>query len=228
MSSCAILFVKHPVPGQVKTRLQPRLGAAAAARLYRAFVLDSAETLAAVRADRRVVAFAPASAREETARLLSGAGTFEYVPQPEGGLGMRLEEMMWAGFACGADRVVIIGSDSPSLPAEAVEDALELLRTKALVLGPSIDGGYYLVGQSRPCGGIFRGIAWSTGAVLGQTLAALPPGAELGLLPPHYDVDTPAAAAFLRVHLEALHRAGEHRGHHSLEVLRGLDLPLPS
>ena len=198
MCSCAILFVKNPVPGQVKTRLQPRVCAAAAAELCRAFALDSAETLAATRVDRRVVAYAPAAAREDVIGLLAEQGPFDFVPQPEGNLGERMERLMRESLEGGAGRTIILGSDCPSLPPAMVEQALELLRTRALVLGPSTDGGYYLIGQSRPLGEVFRGVSWSTGAVLDQTLASLAPGLELG------------------------------RGRRSLKVLRGLDLPVSS
>ena len=133
--------------------------------------------------------------------------------------------MQWA-FARGAERVVLVGSDSPSLPAAYLDEGLALLREKEVVLGPSMDGGYYLVGRRKGESRIFQDVNWSTGMVLGQTLARL--GTQtLGLLPPWYDVDTPAEAGFLKVHLEALARAGSTQGQHSLAVLRDLALPLP-
>ena len=118
--------------------------------------------------------------------------------------------MQWA-FARGAERVVLVGSDSPSLPAAYIDEGLALLREKEVVLGPSMDGGYYLVGRRKGESRIFQDVAWSTGMVLEQTLARL--GTQtLGLLPPWYDVDTPADAGFLKVHLEALARAGSTQG----------------
>lgn len=227
MSNCAILFAKNPEPGKVKTRLQSHLSAEQAARLYRAFVLDCATALASSRADIKVVAYAPAAAADGLRELLAAVGSFEFVAQPETDLGGRMEALMQWGFAQGAERVVLIGSDSPSLPAEYIDRGLDLLREKEVVLGPSTDGGYCLVGRRRGESRIFAEVEWSTGAVLEQTLARL--GAQtLGLLPPWYDVDTPPEAGFLKVHLEALLQAGDTQGRYSLEILRQLSLPEPS
>ena len=226
MSTCAVLFAKKPAPGAVKTRLQRLVSAHDAARLYEAMLLDCATVLHATQAATKVVAFAPADAEEALRTLLAPIGTFEYVPQPEGDLGQRMEGLMQWAFAQKAERVVLVGSDSPSLPVEYIDEGLALLREKEVVLGPSTDGGYYLVGRRKGESRIFQDVAWSTGMVLEQTLARL--GTQkLGLLPPWYDVDTPAEAGFLKVHLEALARAGSPLGQHSLAVLRDLVLPLP-
>ena len=218
MSTCAVLFAKEPTPGEVKTRLRSHLSAHDAARLYEAMLLDCATALHATKAATKVVAFTPAHAEEALRTLLTPIGTFEYVPQPEGDLGQRMEGLMQWAFARGAERVVLVGSDSPSLPAAYIDEGLALLREKGVVLGPSTDGGYYLVGRRKGESRIFQDVAWSTGMVLEQTL---------GLLPPWYDVDTPADAGFLKVHLEALARSGSTQGQHSLAVLRDLALPLP-
>ena len=226
MSTCAVLFAKKPTPGAVKTRLQSHLRAYDAARLYEALLLDCATVLHATQAALKVVAFAPAHAEDALYSLLAPIGTFEYVPQPKGDLGQRMEGLMQWAFARGAERVVLVGSDSPSLPAAYIDEGLVLLREKEVVLGPSTDGGYYLVGRRNGESRIFQDVAWSTGMVLEQTLTRL--GTQtLGLLPPWYDVDTPADAGFLKVHLEALARAGNTQGQHSLAVLRDLSLPLP-
>lgn len=226
MPTCAVLFAKKPAPGAVKTRLHSHLSASQAARLYEALLLDCATVLAATEADAKVVAFAPAHAENALRALLARIGRFEYVPQIEADLGQRMEALMQWAFAQGAERVVLVGSDSPSLPAAYIDEGLALLREREVVLGPSTDGGYYLVGRQRGDSRIFQDVAWSTGMVLEQTLARL--GTQtLGLLPPWYDVDTPAEAGFLKVHLEALARAGRAQGRHSLAVLRDLALPRP-
>ena len=226
MSTCAVLFAKKPVPGTVKTRLQSHLSASEATRLYEAMLLDCATALHETQAAAKVVAFTPAHAEDALRTLLAPIGTFEYVPQPEGDLGQRMESLMQWAFARGAERVVLIGSDSPSLPARYIDEGIVLLHEKEVVLGPSTDGGYYLVGRRKGESRIFQDVAWSTGMVFEQTLARL--GTQtLGLLPPWYDVDTPAEAGFLKVHLEALARAGSTQGQHSLAVLRDLVLPLP-
>ena len=225
MSTCAVLFAKKPVPGTVKTRLQSHLSASEATRLYEAMLLDCATALHETQAAAKVVAFAPAHAEDALHTLLAPIGTFEYVPQPEGELGQRMESLMQWAFTR-AERVVLVGSDSPSLPASYIDEGIALLHEKEVVLGPSTDGGYYLVGRQKGESRIFQDVAWSTGMVFEQTLARL--GTQtLGLLPPWYDVDTPAEAGFLKVHLEALARAGSTQGQHSLAVLRDLVLPLP-
>ncbi len=224
--TCAILFVKEPCPGKVKTRLHGCCSPQQAAALYRAFIQDSATILAASAAVLKVVAYAPVTAAAAIRRLLN-PDKFEFIPQPEADLGGRMDRLLHWSMGRGARRTVIIGSDSPSLPPAYIDQALELLKEHEVVLGPSTDGGYYLVGQSSPNGAIFVDIDWSTGRVLEQTLDKVGTR-SLGLLPPWYDVDTPPEAGFLRVHLEALQRAGSPRGRHTLPLLRKLDLPPPS
>ena len=223
MSTCAVLFAKKPAPGAVKTRLQSHLSDHDAARLYEAMLLDCATALHGTEAAAKVVAFTPADAEDALRALLDPIGVFEYAPQPDGDLGKRMEGLMQWAFARGAERVVLVGSDSPSLPASYIDEGLALLREKEVVLGPSMDGGYYLVGRRKGESRIFQDVAWSTGMVLRQTLERL--GTQtLGLLPPWYDVDTPEDAEFLKVHLEILTRADSTQGQHSLAVLRGLKL----
>ncbi len=227
MNTCAILFVKNPELGKVKTRLHSHLSAREATGLYRAFLLDSAETLAASQARQKVIAYAPGDAGGALETLLTSLGPFVYKPQPEGDLGVRLESLVQWSFGQGAERTVVLGSDSPSLPVEYIDRGLELLKERDIVLGPSTDGGYYLVGQRRGESRIFSDMNWSTGEVLAETLERL--GEQsLALLPPWYDVDTPTEAAFLRIHLQALKRAETTVARHSLALLQTMELPSPS
>ena len=149
------IFAKFPAPGAVKTRLggPPERGAEVA----RAFLLDVLERTAAVDAER-VVVFAPADAREGMARLVGPAVAL--VPQSAGDLGERLGRFIGDRLDAGADRVVVIGTDSPTLPPALIARAFEELARADLVLGPATDGGYYLVGCRRRLP-IFDGIAWS-------------------------------------------------------------------
>ena len=230
MSTCAILFVKSPVSGAVKTRLQPQLSADEAATLYRAFVRDCAESLAKTSAQRKLIAYTPASARPAIEDLLGGSNTGSLAPQSDGDLGARMDHMMRQSFSEGSERTVIVGSDTPSLPASTIDAGLQLLCESDLVLGPCLDGGYYLIGQRQPDSSVFEGIDWSTGQVLQQTLEAAEAARHLNvrLLPPWYDVDTAADAALLRLHLRAMELSGQLRGTHSLPILEGLELPHPS
>ena len=228
-----MLLAREPVPGRVKTRLQPRLSAGQAAELYTAFLRDGAAALAASKACRKIVAVEPGEGEPSVRALLGGHPGLSFEGQRGGSLGERMEALGRRAVAAGCERVVLLGSDSPSLPASFIDEALERLIAADVVIGPSADGGYYLIGlrgDALPAAApvVFHGIEWSTGRVLEQTLKALPRALRLSLMPPWYDVDVPEEAALLRVHLEALARAGdESTGRHSRAALRGLDLPPP-
>ncbi len=207
MPTCGVLFAKKPEPGKVKTRLQTHCSSKEAAELYRAFVLDCATTLAESRAERKVVAYAPDDAGEPMEELLSEIDRFEMIAQPDLDLGGRMKQVAQWSFASGATRTVIIGSDSPSLPVSHIDQALDLLQERDVVLGPSTDGGYYLVGLRAGETRIFTDVEWSTGRVLEQTLDRL--GTQsLGLLPPWYDVDSAESVIALTGHLAALEQSG--------------------
>ena len=226
MSTCIILFAKAPWPGKVKTRLHGCCTPAEAAALYRGFLLDSAALLRVSGAQLKVVACEPPAAQEELAGLLGREGLV-FVPQPQTDLGGRLSQLFAWAFGQGMERMLALGSDSPSLPAGCLDEALQLLSEREVVIGPSTNGGYYLIGLRQPAPELFADIAWSTGQVLAQTIERMG-SRSLGLLPIWYDVDTPQDAGLLRVHLEALALAGEPAGRHTWQTLKNLKLPLPS
>jgi rSAM/selenodomain-associated transferase 1 len=178
-------MAKHPAPGQVKTRLAAAIGAAAACALYRAFVLDLAERL---RALPYPVTWAYWPAEAPFPALLPGA---RCRPQEGHDLGERMARAMAAEFTDGAGAVLVVGADTPHLPAERVTEAVNALTAGAdVVLGPAADGGYYLIGLRAPAAGLFAGITWGGPGVLAATLARagclrLRPH----LLAPTFDVD---------------------------------------
>ena len=185
--NCFGIFVKYWEPGQVKTRLAAGLGNAAASEIYRHFVWTLVQRFRRC-ADARVLCFTPAEQAKAFAEL-AGADWIAK-PQATGDLGARMTSFFDSCFQNGADRVVLIGSDSPTMPAEHIESAFRLLHEADVALGPTEDGGYYLVGASRNVAGIFEDIDWSTERVWEQTVARL---GELRLsyeaLPQWYDVD---------------------------------------
>jgi rSAM/selenodomain-associated transferase 1 len=129
--------------------------------------------------------------------------------QAEGDLGARLSAFFDGEFEEGATRVVAIGSDSPTLDPTLVISAFLCLESRDVVLGPSTDGGYYLVGCRPPMPPIFEGIPWSTPHVLAQTIDRLKDTRlSLSVLPPWYDVDTPDDLQVLAGHLRAMRRSG--------------------
>jgi rSAM/selenodomain-associated transferase 1 len=209
------IFGKQPVPGQVKTRLAAGLGDDAAAAIHEAMLFDTVETWSSesilTAGGRRVLVYAPADAGPWFDARVPEA--FALQPQVEGDLGIRMREFFAGEFEDGASRVVLIGSDSPTLDPTLVITAFLCLEGRDVVLGPSTDGGYYLVGARGSAPPIFAGIAWSGPSVLGQTIDRLrDTGLSLAVLPPWYDVDTLEAWRMLAGHVRALRRAGLNPG----------------
>jgi uncharacterized protein len=217
------LFAKEPRPGAVKTRLGPGPAPDWGARVARAFLLDALTRFSTV-ADCRVLVFAPAGAGQEFAALTQGR--FELAPQGDGDLGQRMSRFIAGRLEAGAEAVVLVGADSPTLPVAWVEQAFDELRRADVVLGPALDGGYYLIGCGRRVPPVFDGVAWSTSRVLADTMARLTdPSWRLALLPPWYDVDTPDDWVLLRGHVAALRRAGVDPGAPHTEALLGENYP---
>lgn len=190
------VFCKVPVPGKVKTRLCPPLTAEQACDLYAAFLRDLFGRLAKSKKTGATVFFS-GGAREELNGMVPDR--YELVPQVEGNLGDRLVAAFSELLGGGTHAAVIIGSDSPDLPLPYLKRAFVKLKHKDVVLGPSFDGGYYLVGSRAPHPDLFSGIAWGGRGVFGQTVERVrDAGLSLALLPMWYDVDTPESLGLLR------------------------------
>jgi rSAM/selenodomain-associated transferase 1 len=184
------VMAKRPHAGEVKTRLCPPLTPDEAAELARCFLLDTLDRIRRVPDIERFLAFAPPDA-ERFFRSQAG-GAFSLLPQQGSDLGERLADVSEALLAAGYPAVTIVGTDSPTLPDGVLHEAHAVLGRDGadLVLGPTEDGGYYLIGLRRPSRVLFEGIAWSTEAVLRQTLAkAEAAGLRTHILPAWYDVD---------------------------------------
>jgi rSAM/selenodomain-associated transferase 1 len=200
------VFAKRPGPGQVKTRLAAETSPAWAAGVAAAFLLDVVRRLSSV-AVRRVLAYTPADAEPYFAEI--SQGRFELAVQADGDLGRRMATFFAGQLDAGARRVVLLGTDSPTLPLAYVEQAFRELERADVVLGPATDGGYYLVGCGPRLPPIFEGLTWGSGGVLADTVASLAdPSWRLALLPPWYDVDSFADWQVLLGHVQALRRAG--------------------
>jgi rSAM/selenodomain-associated transferase 1 len=183
--------VKYPEPGKVKTRLEPFLGSDCAARLYECFVLDLLETLKGTGFALRIV-YDPPEKREEIA-LLFGEH-YDYRPQEGADLGERMKNAFLSCFAEGVTAAVLLGSDLPDLSAIVLEEAFSALEDSDGVLGPSVDGGYYLVGFRKKgfCPAVFDGIPWSTERVFPESVSRFHEARRtVALLPPARDLDTP-------------------------------------
>lgn len=187
------LFVmaKDPKAGRVKTRLCPPLTPDQAARLYQCFLSDVLDLVAAVPGVDPAVAFSPREAHGEFTRLASGR--FQLIPQEGTDLGARLENTFHVLFRQGYERVAAVSTDSPDLPVEYLRDAFARLEEGSVVLGPCPDGGYYLIGLSRPFPTLFRDMPWSTERVVPETeTRARHLGVSVSRLPEWHDVDTAA------------------------------------
>ena len=194
-----VLFAKAPIPGQVKTRLCPPLTDDEAASLHGSFVLDALErsAQAAIRGVAkqapkfdRFVACSPSS-EHVFFKILEERHGVRLIDQMGDDLGERMEHALADMFRIGYQRSILVGTDLPALPASVYEDAFGLLTRHDLVLGPSLDGGYYLIGLSRTAPELFRQIPWSTPDVLTLTQTkAHALGLSVALLEPQRDVDT--------------------------------------
>jgi uncharacterized protein len=164
-----IVLAKEPRPGLVKTRLASEAGwtPERAAAVAEAFARDTLRVCSKVRGARLVIGYTPADAEGWFRDVAPHA---ELVPQVEGDLGARIDAAFAVAFESGAAAAVAIGSDTPHLSPEAIDEAFRRLGEADVVLGPARDGGYYLIGLRARRPALFHGIAWSTSGVLAATL----------------------------------------------------------
>lgn len=183
-----ILFGRYPVPGYTKTRLIPLLGRLGAADLQRRLTEQTLSVLMHPSQAPVEMAYCDAN-RRQMRRWLNGAG-IRFYPQPEGDLGRRMQAVMTQAFDQGAQQVVLVGTDVPGLTSRHIADAFDALGRHDLVLGPSEDGGYWLIGCRRPVR-VFDGIDGGSSQVLDQTLrAAERQGITTALAQRMMDIDT--------------------------------------
>lgn len=187
-----ILFVKEPVPGNVKTRLGHTIGMEQAAALYRSFA-DAAFAVAAGisgTATEVFVWYAP-GANVRVVRDWIGHEEYRYEEQRGNTLGERMRHAFREAFRRGAAQAVIVGTDVPELDLALVTGAYRSLCDHDVVIGPSTDGGYYLLGMVAPGVDLFADVPWSTPGVLPATLRLIArKGATVALLPERSDIDT--------------------------------------
>jgi hypothetical protein len=185
------IMAKAPRAGEVKTRLSPPLSAPDAAELYRCFLLDKIEQVRALTTAIPAIAYTPAEGRSYFEAL---APDFVLLLQEGADLGARLANSFSQLFALGYAAAFAIDSDTPTLPTAYLEEALDLVATPGIdvVLGPSDDGGYYLIGLRKVYPELFEGVPWSTAQVIPETIRrAEAKGLKVASLPSWFDVDTP-------------------------------------
>jgi len=181
-----LVFIKNPRPGRVKTRLARTAGEAEALRIYH-FLLEKTRAAALnVRAARLLF-------YSDFPDDADGWPETEFIKKVQTGrdLGERMEAAFREAFENGSGKTVIIGSDCPDLTGELLQTAFDRLETADFVLGPTPDGGYYLLGMKQLEISVFRGIEWSTDSVRARTLEKISAaGQSVALLPELRDIDT--------------------------------------
>lgn len=166
-------MAKPPVPGSVKTRLVPPLTNEQAAGLYGALLLDQLEHLTSLEIADLYVALQPG----EGDRLVESLVPARYTcfPQRGGDLGERMSEIFAELWRRGHRNVILIGSDLPPVPVDTLHEGFAALleSQRRVILGPSLDGGYYLIGMNQPVPELFSGMTWSHEGVAAETLRRL-------------------------------------------------------
>ena len=224
MHRSLIVVGKAPIAGEAKTRLVPPLSADAAAALYRGFLLDTLH-LATSLDWEHIALIHPAGHADLLRPLANGVNLVE---QPGEGLGRALAYAFESRLDdAGNSTAVLIGSDNPTLPAQLVQSAQAALEAGSdLVLGPTVDGGYYLIGMRRHHPALFERIDWSTSRVLRQTLER---AADLRLsvrtVGEWYDVDEPADLERLQRELAGAPPSVAPNTRRALLVMPGVPVP---
>lgn len=185
-----IVYAKVPRSGQVKTRIATTIGNGRAAEIYRAMLSGFLARLRGLRRRWHMeIHFTPPE--QESLLVPEVPPGIPRVPQVDGDLGARLKHSFATAFQASRDPVVIVGTDSPDLPVRFLQEALDQLATHDVVVGPSKDGGYYLIGLRAPAPQLFEGIPWSSPDVCRETLRkAQQLGKTCYTTPEWSDVDT--------------------------------------
>ncbi|AFY54107.1 hypothetical protein Riv7116_1547 [Rivularia sp. PCC 7116] len=187
-----IIFTRYPQPGKTKTRLIPALGAEGAANLQRQM---TEYTLSKVKKfqESAAISFEIRFADGNLQLMQNWLGTeLNYQLQGEGDLGKRMENSFMNAFNQGAQEVAIIGIDCPGVNNQVLTEAFQKIQNSDLLLGPAVDGGYYLIALKRAIGQLFTNIDWGTAKVLQQTVdIAQQLNLSVAYLPTLADVDRP-------------------------------------
>lgn len=206
MSTAALgVMCKAPRAGAAKTRLAAVVGPEAAARLAACFLRDVAAAIEGAPdtlGRRGYGVYAPEGSEAALRDILPPS--FGLVLQDDADFGMALASAARRLLDAGHDCAVLINADSPTLPSRLLVEAVERLRRTGdrVVLGPAVDGGYYLIGLKAPHPALFRDIPWSTAGVYGRTVErARAIGLDVDALPVWYDVDDADSFACLREEL---------------------------
>ena len=188
-----LVFAKPPRAGEAKTRLAEGIGPQAAAALARAFFQDTWAAVSSRTWAGPLLATTDPEAPEWRELRVRRAW-----PQGDGDLGDRLERTLGRALEA-APAALVVGTDSPGLPGDLLDDARRALETADAVLGPSDDGGFYLLGLRRMADGLLQGLPWSSAETFERTKERLlERGLSVHVLPRFFDVDLPGDLEPLR------------------------------
>ncbi|MBI4686503.1 MAG: TIGR04282 family arsenosugar biosynthesis glycosyltransferase [Nitrospirae bacterium] len=204
MDKALIIFAKTPILGKVKTRLQPHVAPERGLEIYKSFVKEIVGRSITLRGVDKFLGCAPTKDDSFFKELMASCKLGSFNQKGEN-LGERIVNAFRDYFKKGYKKVVIIGTDSPTMPTDFIRKAFSELSKKDFVVGPCCDGGYYLVGARKVFPSVFHGIPWDSSEVLNKTLDKLYKcRISFALLPFWYDVDTIDGLRFLEKHLKFL------------------------
>jgi uncharacterized protein len=207
MSTLFAMLVRDPQPGSVKPGLAEALGAPAAARLYRSSVMDLCERFSHLSVESRILCYAPRGARKSVELL--GSRHWRLIQQQGQTRGQVLANLFENGFRLGRQRIVILTTDCPTVPDSFVIEAFDRLLIDDVVLGPTTDGGVYLVGMSLERPELFLGFDWEAPGVFDALVdRAEAFGLIMGLMPHWYEVSDRSGLDRLASHIRALSVTG--------------------
>lgn len=193
-----IIFTRYPNPGTSKSSLIPALGEQGAADLHEKMIIRTKDLAVEMQKAKPLnVQVSYAGADESEMRKILG-DSFEYHLQQGDLMGDRMQSAMENAFSAGAENVVLIGTDCPFITPRILGQAFAGLEDTDVVIGPSTDGGYYLIGLKKPQPVLFENISWGTDAVAAETLvAAMQNGLEITRIKTLSDIDRPEDSKFL-------------------------------
>ena len=188
-SRSLVIFANAPEKGRVKSRIAADLGADTALAAYRTLAEHAVAAASHVDWCRKTIAYSPNGSGDAMRHWFGDL--FDYRAQGDGDLGRRMLAAVERAFSDGADRVILIGVDCPGVSEAVISDAFTRLDQSDVVIGPSFDGGYYLIGMKKPMKVLFTDIPFGTGETLQKTLTtARRSGIRVALLDWKRDVNT--------------------------------------
>lgn len=218
MKQALILFTRVPTEGKTKTRLQTALTSVQCVEAHCAFLRDMTAACTSPDQWELLVFYGDEGPLASLQKILPEQQ--KYFPQQGASLGEKMDRAITQTLSIGYERCVLVGADLPELNRNIIAQAMHTLKENQLVLGPTADGGYYLVGSTKPCPQIFSGQSYGGSSVFENTVAAArEAGLSLGTVASMEDIDQPED---LRKLAERLNRQPDSVCPHSRQFLRKL------